>query len=124
MCPSLEAKESLDDPLRCPNPREPGFYHVGPELPKPAEYLPVPTRGAQNFQHLFQNECGLREALQRQMKLSLAGVSWRGLQRHICLAQVQGPDCDIKANQLGQPAQRALNKPSSNLEQKSLAPFL
>ena len=60
---------------------------------------------------------GLREAFQRQMRLSPDGERWRGLQRHICLAQVQGntsqgPDCDVRANQLGQPVKRALNKPS------------
>ena len=90
--------------------------------PKPGQYLPVATPRAQKCQHHFQKECGLTEALQRQMRLPLAGVGWRGLQRHICLAQVQGPDYDIKAHQLCQPAQRTLNEPSSDLEQNRLAP--
>ena len=70
----------------------------------------------------FPKRMWVAEALQRQMRLPLAGVGWRGLQRRICLAQVQGPDYDIKAHQLCQLAQRTLNEPSSNLEQNRLAP--
>lgn len=75
---------------------------------------------------IIQKMYGLRKAFQRQMRLSPAGVRWRGPQRHIRLAPVQGsasqgPDCHVKANPLGQPAERALNKPHQP-SANSLAP--